>query len=73
MILFNKLISALYRLDLGDPVADRCEGLSIGHIVHEKYALRAAEVGGGDRAKALLASGIPYLKSSRISRLISDT
>lgn len=49
-------------LDLGYPVADGLEGPAVGDVVDEEDALRAAEVGRGDGAKALLAGRVPDLQ-----------
>ena len=49
-------------LDLRDPVADRFEGAAIGHVIHEKNALSAAEIRGGNSSETLLSRSIPDLE-----------
>jgi len=49
-------------LDLRDPVANGLEGPTIGDVVNEQDALRAAEVGRGDGAESLLAGRVPDLE-----------
>lgn len=49
-------------LNLRDPIANRFEGASVSHVVHEKNALRSAKVGRRDGAEALLSCSVPDLK-----------
>mmetsp|Transcript_13674 Transcript_13674/g.22337 ORF Transcript_13674/g.22337 Transcript_13674/m.22337 type:complete len:155 (-) Transcript_13674:43-507(-) len=49
-------------LDLRYPIPNGLERPAIGHVVDEQDSLRAAEVGGGDRAKSLLTRRVPNLE-----------
>mmetsp|Transcript_26743 Transcript_26743/g.48484 ORF Transcript_26743/g.48484 Transcript_26743/m.48484 type:complete len:162 (-) Transcript_26743:191-676(-) len=49
-------------LDLRYPIPNGLERPAIGHVVNEQDPLRAAEVGGGDRAESLLTRRVPNLE-----------
>jgi hypothetical protein len=53
---------------LGDPARDVVEGAAAGDVVDEHGAERAAVVGAGDRAVALLAGGVPDLGLDAVAR-----
>jgi len=54
-------------LDLRYPVSNGLERPAIGHVVDEQDALRAAEVGGGDRAESLLTRRVPDLELNSLA------